>query len=278
MPSGVYKRTEEQKEFCRRIGKLGGKKRILKDKKCLSCNKLFRPCNSFIKFCSYKCFTGNRPKKGEYKKCQICGKKFYVTPSRIKIKIYCSNKCKYKSQEIPESKTKLICKWCGKEYIVRKVQIKYRGSSFCSKTCMKKFRERKYYKSKKKKSTTLAKMKKLTWKVFSEYIRQRDDGTCISCGKKDFWRKMDAGHYIPRTAGLSLYFDERNVNCQCTYCNRWMHGNLAKYAIALRKKYGETILEELDEKRKEFKRYNMIEYQQMIEKYKIKVLEVSKKD
>ena len=248
-----------------------GRKRILKDRRCLGCGKLFRPHTSFSKFCSYNCSVNNRPKKGIFRKCQICGKEFYVMPCHFKIAKYCSVGCEHESLKIPESKVRLICKWCGKEYVTERSHIKHRGSSFCSMDCMKKFQKRRYYENKKKKSTTNAKIKKLAWKFFSEYIRQRDDGVCISCGKKDFWRKMDAGHYIPKTAGLSLYFDERNVNCQCTYCNRWMHGNLAKYAIALRKKYGEMILEELDKKREEFKKYSIVDYQKMIEKYKIKI-------
>lgn len=59
---------------------------------------------------------------------------------------------------------------------------------------------------------------------------------------------MDAGHYVPKNrGGLLLYFDERAVNSQCTYCNRFLHGNLDSYAIALRKQYGDSILEELAE-------------------------------
>jgi hypothetical protein len=100
------------------------------------------------------------------------------------------------------------------------------------------------------KDKPLPKLKKQLWTIFSKYIRQRDGGICISCGKVDDWKKMDAGHYIPKTAGLSIYFNERNVNCQCTYCNRFMHGNLSAYALALRKKYGNDILEELDNVRK----------------------------
>jgi len=138
---------------------------------------------------------------------------------------------------------------------------------------MRKFQKRKRYSNKKKGRTENNSLKKLYWKKFSEYIRQRDNGICISCGKKDYWRKMDAGHYIPKTAGMSLYFDEKNVNCQCTYCNRWMHGNLSKYAISLRKKYGENILEELDEKRKIIKKFTNDDYEKLIEYYKIKLLE-----
>lgn len=117
-------------------------------------------------------------------------------------------------------------------------------------------------------------LKKKLWKVFSEYIRQRDKGICISCGKKDDWKNTDAGHYIPKTAGLSIYFDERNVNCQCTYCNRFMHGNLSRYAIALRRKYGENILEELDEMRVKTRKIDVVEYTNLIAYYKEKIKEL----
>lgn len=114
-------------------------------------------------------------------------------------------------------------------------------------------------------------LKKNLWTIFSKFIRTRDNGICISCGKKNDWKNTDAGHYIPKTAGLSIYFDERNVNCQCTYCNRFQHGNLSRYAIALRKKYGETILEELDELRKTTRQISVVEYQELIKHYKKQV-------
>ena len=118
-------------------------------------------------------------------------------------------------------------------------------------------------------------LKKQLWIYFSQFIRQRDRGICISCGKIDFWRKMDAGHYIPKTRGLSIYFYERNVHCQCTYCNRWMHGNLSQYALALRKKYGESILEELEEIRRKETKYTDQDYIDLIKLYKSKIDQVS---
>ena len=33
-----------------------------------------------------------------------------------------------------------------------------------------------------KKQKTGQQLKKIFWKVFSEYIRRRDNGVCISCG------------------------------------------------------------------------------------------------
>jgi len=127
-----------------------------------------------------------------------------------------------------------------------------------------------------KKNKKLADYKKSLWTIFSQYIRQRDGGRCISCGKIDSWKNMDAGHYIPKTAGLALYFDERNVNCQCTYCNRWMHGNLSKYAIALQNKYGNGILRELDKRRGETIKFNETDYRWLIEKYKEKLSNIVK--
>ena len=112
------------------------------------------------------------------------------------------------------------------------------------------------------------------WKVFSRYIRLRDGGRCISCGVVRDIREMDAGHYIPKTAGLSIYFEEKNVNCQCTGCNRFRRGNLAQYALALRLKYGKNILEELDAIRKQTVKFSVADYQEMIEKYAQKIGEL----
>ena len=120
-------------------------------------------------------------------------------------------------------------------------------------------------------ASTNQKLKKRFWKVFSEYIRRRDKGVCISCGKKDDWKYTDAGHYIAKTGGLSIYFDEENVNCQCTGCNRFRHGNLAQYALALRLKYGEQILEKLEWKRRQTIQIHDNDYLELIKEYKDKL-------
>lgn len=111
----------------------------------------------------------------------------------------------------------------------------------------------------------LAILKDKLWIVFSIFIRNRDNFMCVSCGKQG----NEAGHYIPKSLSENLRFDERNVNTQCTYCNRWLHGNLTKYAIALRRKYGENILEELDRDRKIHKSWTIKELESLIEKYKV---------
>ena len=32
---------------------------------------------------------------------------------------------------------------------------------------------------------------------------------------------MDAGHFIPAAGGQAVYFEYRNVHCQCKGCNAW---------------------------------------------------------
>lgn len=105
--------------------------------------------------------------------------------------------------------------------------------------------------------------------MFSEYIRRRDKGVCFTCGKRDEWKNMDAGHYIPKSVGGSnLYFNEKNVHAQCTACNRFRHGNLHVYALRLREKYGNGILEWLEAYRNKSVPYNKRELEILIDYYK----------
>lgn len=133
------------------------------------------------------------------------------------------------------------------------------------------------------KRTTFKKKRKSSfknkaWDVFSKFIRQRNADPwgmvpCFTCGSVKHWKEMDAGHYIPKSISLFLRFDERNVQIQCTGCNRFRHGNLTQYALALKRKYGEYILEELDRDRRKGEGYKIYEsdYEELYEKYKEKI-------
>jgi hypothetical protein len=104
------------------------------------------------------------------------------------------------------------------------------------------------------KKKTPAKLKKELWKLFSEYIRRKDadengNVKCFTCSKVNPWKMMHAGHYIRASAGLSTYFDEQNVNVQDYACNIWRDGNSDEYALALQRKYGEDILNELNRRK-----------------------------
>jgi hypothetical protein len=90
----------------------------------------------------------------------------------------------------------------------------------------------------------LPKWKKELNKVFSIYIRTRDNFTCFTCDKVGQRNNIDNGHYIPRGAcKLPLYFSEDNCHAQCTYCNQALEGNTKVY----RERLGEEMHDKLYE-------------------------------
>lgn len=52
-------------------------------------------------------------------------------------------------------------------------------------------------------------------RIFSLYIRQRDDNRCFTCGTTE---NPTCGHLFTR-ACYSTRWDERNAMCQCSGCN-----------------------------------------------------------
>jgi hypothetical protein len=81
---------------------------------------------------------------------------------------------------------------------------------------------------------------------------------------------MQNGHFVPRQY-LSVRFDERNCNCQCYACNMLYGGQGATYAIRLADKYGQEVVEELEQQRWVSVKLDIGWYQQQIEHYKQEV-------
>ncbi|MCR4285262.1 MAG: recombination protein NinG [archaeon] len=118
---------------------------------------------------------------------------------------------------------------------------------------------------------SVSSLKKKVWKVFSEYIRQRDSdwrgyGKCYTCGKNLFWKEGDAGHFISRVHNNTL-FDEVNCHLQCKHCNN-QAGEPAAYALHLIKDYGEDIISLLEKKSKKIRQFKIIELEALILVYK----------
>jgi len=101
-----------------------------------------------------------------------------------------------------------------------------------------------------KKTKTISKLKKDLDKVFNKFIRQRDSKNgyfcCISCGETKPVNLMHAGHFYAGTFTATRW-DERNVNGQCAGCNTFKHGNLLEYRKGMLAKYGQGVLDELEE-------------------------------
>lgn len=117
-------------------------------------------------------------------------------------------------------------------------------------------------------------------KVFSEFIRLRDANAngyvrCISCGKIDHWKEVDCGHYVNRKH-LSTRWHEKNCNGQCRACNRFDEGNMLGYTKGLVKKYGPSILDELDMLKHQVSKLSDFEGIFLIKHYQEKIKELKK--
>ena len=130
----------------------------------------------------------------------------------------------------------------------------------------------------KKKQPSKSTVKGKAWRAFSRYIRVRDalktTGTtthvkCITCGKLLSIGFCDAGHFVSRRYNATL-FDERNVNTQCRYCNRFLNGSLLEYRRQLVKMYGEGIDTELEDKATEITKLTVEDLTNIAECYKMK--------
>jgi 5-methylcytosine-specific restriction endonuclease McrA len=122
---------------------------------------------------------------------------------------------------------------------------------------------------KKKKPVSKSKVVKELDRVFSLYIRHRDNYTCATCGKQSP-EQAQCGHYVSR-ANMNTRWDEINCNCQCVGCNVFKSGNMDEYALFMVSKYGENILKELKEKKNTIRQWTIKELQEKIAEYKIKL-------
>jgi hypothetical protein len=105
-------------------------------------------------------------------------------------------------------------------------------------------------------------------KVFSIWIRIRDNGVCFSCGDKKHWQEQQNGHYVSRSK-MSTRYDEQNCHCQCLPCNVFKKGNYPAYSEALINKYGVAIISILNKKGQEIKQWTANELKFLITYYTI---------
>jgi hypothetical protein len=121
--------------------------------------------------------------------------------------------------------------------------------------------------------------KKRAWSLMSEFVRRRDNGKCYTCSTQKPWFEMQAGHYIPGSISPpALFFDFRNVHCQCVACNLYKSGNLSVYAVRLEAQYGSGILQELDTLKKSRSKWSITDYQQLIHTLKRELLALDGRD
>lgn len=247
--------------------------RVLKDKQCPVCDTIFRPKSSLSKFCSYPCATKGRVKKGKIKLCP-CGKEVYSSPSQVNK--YCSRECASKAQIKSKPKKCTVCKV---EYSRPPSQELHRGmSKYCSVKC-KGVAQKARYQAARSETTKypkkLSSFKKWTWKAFSDYIRERDNWTCFTCGKYATGSAMHAGHFVSRVRSATM-FDERNVHAQCYACNIHKKGNGAEYAVRIIERYGADVLDELVVKSRQTHKFTYEELEQIYQSSKSRLKDLTK--
>lgn len=90
--------------------------------------------------------------------------------------------------------------------------------------------------------------------LVSRFVRlsaaSQDSGLvrCYTCPEIQFWKNMDAGHYITR-ACLFLRHDLRNIRPQCQDCNRFNSGRPAQFSIHLEREQPGLVEELIHESR-----------------------------
>lgn len=122
----------------------------------------------------------------------------------------------------------------------------------------------------------LSTLKKRVWKLASEYNRRKDADengytACVTCGKPGYWRDFDAGHFIAKGNGNSVYFVDDNIHAQCRRCNSFDEGNKENYYPYMLKRYGQERIDELIRLKHTTLKITQADYLELEEEYKSKL-------
>ena len=117
-------------------------------------------------------------------------------------------------------------------------------------------------------------------KVFSEYTRLNyaDDwgfDDCVNCGKRKFWRQIDAGHFYSRK-NKSIRWDEMNVHPECRFCNRFSSEPKVGYMKFMLDTYGAEKMQELTDRKNTAKKWTAGELQELIDIYTERVKQLKR--
>lgn len=74
----------------------------------------------------------------------------------------------------------------------------------------------------------------------------------------------------------ALRYDERNINFQCHFCNRFKHGNTHNYYVGMVKKYGQETVDELMSRQHETKKWTEEEIKLLRKYYNEKIKSISR--
>ncbi len=110
--------------------------------------------------------------------------------------------------------------------------------------------------------------------VFSEWIRRRhaknNIAICVTCGKKDHWKKLQCGHFQSRKH-YSTRWDEINCQVQCSGCNVFRYGEQYKFSLWLDTNIKKGTSQKLYKQSKKTYKFDNYDLLELIEIYKNKI-------
>tara|TARA_R100000455_G_C6273205_1_gene130542 strand:- start:5791 stop:6183 length:393 start_codon:yes stop_codon:yes gene_type:complete len=110
--------------------------------------------------------------------------------------------------------------------------------------------------------------------VFSEWIRRRhaknNIAICVTCGKKDHWKKLQCGHFQSRKH-YSTRWDEINCQVQCSGCNVFRYGEQYKFSLWLDTNIKKGTSQKLYKQSKQTYKFDNYDLLELIEIYKNKI-------
>jgi hypothetical protein len=106
---------------------------------------------------------------------------------------------------------------------------------------------------------------------FSKYIRNRNSkcgiSECYTCGKKDHWKNLQAGHFQSRKH-YATRWHPINVQVQCAGCNIFRSGEQYKFAKNLDLIYGQGTANEMYQEASKTVKYSTADLLEMLDHYK----------
>ncbi len=136
-------------------------------------------------------------------------------------------------------------------------------------------------KNREKKKNSISSLKKVCWKLCSEYNRRKNANEqemvgCITCGKYQHWKKQQAGHFIPGRNNAYL-FDDRGIFAQCFGCNCMKAGMWVEYEAFMIRTFGIDLVDELKALKYVTRKFTPSDLKDLIEEYKLKIKRLDEK-
>lgn len=116
------------------------------------------------------------------------------------------------------------------------------------------------------------KQAKKTDKAFSDYIRKRDNWTCVICGCQDR-EILQSGHLFSRQ-NTSTRWDPEAVFCQCSYCNDRHEYDTLPYFTWFIQEFGKEKFQELKKKSWQIKRMYVSDMKDLEKYFREKAKEI----